>query len=145
MNTQQLPKLVEKSAKRLGRGIGSGKGGHTSGRGNKGQKARGKVSIHMEGTKFKKSLIKRLPLLRGKGKLKPWKSSAAITLKDLQAWPEKSVVNMENLIKNGFVDTWVKQVKIIGNFEIKRALNVDVLISKKAAEIVEKAGGKINR
>ncbi|MFH1960896.1 MAG: 50S ribosomal protein L15, partial [Patescibacteria group bacterium] len=42
MNLSNLPKLKgsRRSAKRVGRGIGSGKGGHTSGRGNKGQKAR---------------------------------------------------------------------------------------------------------
>jgi len=54
--------------KRLGRGYGSGKGGHTSGRGQKGQKSRTNLHILFEGLKVKKSTIKKFPLLRGKGK-----------------------------------------------------------------------------
>jgi len=63
-----LPKVVAKSKKRVGRGMGSGKGSHTTGRGQKGQKARGKINVLFEGMKMKKSLLKRLPLMRGKGK-----------------------------------------------------------------------------
>jgi large subunit ribosomal protein L15 len=70
----RLPKVVQKSKKRVGRGIGSGKGGHTSGRGQKGQKSRGKIGILFEGMKMKKSLLKRLPKMRGKGKFHPKKS-----------------------------------------------------------------------
>ncbi|KKU09324.1 MAG: 50S ribosomal protein L15 [Candidatus Woesebacteria bacterium GW2011_GWB1_45_5] len=66
-----LPKVVMKSKKRVGRGIGSGRGGHTSGRGQKGQRSRGKIGILFEGVKTKKSLLKRLPLMRGKGKFHP--------------------------------------------------------------------------
>jgi large subunit ribosomal protein L15 len=63
-----LPKVVGKTKKRVGRGMGSGKGSHTSGRGQKGQKSRTKISVLFEGMKMKKSLLKRLPLMRGKGK-----------------------------------------------------------------------------
>lgn len=66
-----LPKIIFKKKKRIGRGIGSGRGGHTVGKGQKGQKSREKVSIAFFGTKMKKSLLKRLPMQRGKGKLKP--------------------------------------------------------------------------
>jgi len=55
-----LPKVVAKSKKRLGRGMGSGKGSHTSGRGQKGQKSRGKIGVLFEGMKVKKSLLPRL-------------------------------------------------------------------------------------
>lgn len=58
------------SRKRLGRGYGSGKGGHTSSRGQKGQKSRRKMHILFEGLKVKKSTLKKFPLLRGKGKFK---------------------------------------------------------------------------
>lgn len=57
--------------KRLGRGYGSGKGGHTSSRGQKGQKTRSKMHVLFEGLKVKKSTLKKFPLLRGKGKFKP--------------------------------------------------------------------------
>jgi len=64
----RLPKVVMSKRKRLGRGMGSGKGSHTSGRGQKGQKSRGGIHVLFEGVKTKKSLLKRLPLMRGKGK-----------------------------------------------------------------------------
>lgn len=64
----RLPKVTTRKAKRLGRGIGSGKGGHTSSRGQKGQKSRGGINVLFEGMKMKKSLLKRLPKARGKGK-----------------------------------------------------------------------------
>ena len=55
-----LPKNTKKRKKRVGRGYGSGKGGHTTGRGQKGQKSRKKLNILFEGVKVKKSLINRL-------------------------------------------------------------------------------------
>lgn len=64
----RLPKVNQKRKKRLGRGMGSGKGSHTSGRGQKGQKSRSHIGVLFEGMKMKKSLLKRLPLMRGKGK-----------------------------------------------------------------------------
>ncbi len=70
----RLPKVVAKSKKRVGRGMGSGKGSHTVGRGQKGQKTRRKIGVIFEGVKMKKSLLKRLPLMRGKGKFHPKKS-----------------------------------------------------------------------
>ncbi len=61
MKLEQLSKTTVKSKKRVGRGYGSGKGGHTVGRGAKGDKARGKIGLTFEGTKVKKSLINRFP------------------------------------------------------------------------------------
>lgn len=66
-----LPKIVKSKLKRLGRGMGSGKGSHTASRGQKGQKSNGDIHILFEGMKVKKSLLKRLPKLRGKGKFSP--------------------------------------------------------------------------
>ena len=41
MKLHALPKITKPKNKRLGRGYGSGKGGHTSSRGQKGQNSRG--------------------------------------------------------------------------------------------------------
>jgi|SRR3990172_153017 len=144
MDLQHLPKIVKTGKKRVGRGIGSGKGGHTSGRGSKGRKARGKVAIGFEGTKMKKSLLKRLPLMRGKGKFKPWGTERIIVnLTTLEGWPEKQEVTLENLIKAGLVSESAGNVKILGNGEVKQKLTIKVQISKQASEKVLKAGGKI--
>ena len=43
MKLNALPKTSARRAKRLGHGYGSGKGGHTSSRGQKGQLSRGSV------------------------------------------------------------------------------------------------------
>ena len=140
----QLPKLVARHAKRVGRGIGSGKGGHTSGRGTKGQKARETVKLDFEGTKFKKSLLKRLPLLRGKGKFKPWGEKVALNLSDLEDWPAKTAVSVANLMKVGWVKTAGAKVKILAGGEIKQALTVNVPVSAEARGKIVKAGGKVD-
>lgn len=63
-----LPKITDKKKKRLGRGLGSGKGAK-SGRGiTRHQKAREDIPLHFEGGQGR--LVKRFPLLRGKGKNK---------------------------------------------------------------------------
>lgn len=146
MNLSTLPKLVERSRKRVGRGIGSGKGGHTSGRGNKGQKARGKVALTMEGTKFKKGYIKRLPFLRGKSKFKVWHHQPfVIQLADLAELPDGFEVSVANLVKKDLLShqEGAHGVKIIGSGNIKNKLVVKVPTSAGAAKIIAKAGGSV--
>jgi large subunit ribosomal protein L15 len=64
-----LPKLVFKRKKRVGRGLGSGKGAK-SGRGiTRHQKAREDIPLHFEGGQGR--MVKKYPLLRGKGRNKP--------------------------------------------------------------------------
>lgn len=144
MELNKLPKIVARSKKRVGRGIGSGKGGHTSGRGMKGQKARETVKLDFEGTKFKKSLLKRLPFLRGKGKFKSWGKKATFSLKDFTDWPSKNEVSVENLVKAGFIKNSNVSVKIIDGGEIKQALIVKVPVSKSVREKIVKASGKVD-
>jgi large subunit ribosomal protein L15 len=146
MTLDKLPKLVKRNAKRVGRGIGSGKGGHTTGRGQKGQKARTSIPQVFEGTKIKKSFIKRLPLLRGRGKLKPWgNKSVVVNLGQLAEWPKTMPVTGENLLKKGVLkDYHGEKVKILANGDIKQALEIKVSVSKSAGEKIVKAGGKIS-
>ncbi|MBI4225539.1 hypothetical protein HY612_00320 [Candidatus Roizmanbacteria bacterium] len=64
-----LVKLVSKKKKRLGRGLGSGRGAK-SGRGTtRHQKARESIPLHFEGGQAR--MVKKFPLLRGKGRNKP--------------------------------------------------------------------------
>jgi len=64
-----LPKIILPKKKRLGRGLGSKKGAK-SGRGTtRHQKARESIPLYFEGGQGR--IIKRFPLLRGKGKNKP--------------------------------------------------------------------------
>lgn len=95
----RLPKVIKRSKKRVGRGVGSGKGSHTSGRGQKGQKSRGKVGVLFEGMKMKKSLLKRLPLMRGKGKFHPKKNRKERERYQTKSVAKKSEKASEKVVK----------------------------------------------
>ena len=141
MNLSNLPKLKRVSKKRLGRGYGSGKGGHTVGRGAKGNKARGKIPIWFEGGQL--PLIRRLPFQRGKnrfGKLK--QVPVVINLKALNLLPDKSEVTVASLVKHGLVKEAEARkfgVKILGGGELLgKTLKVSVPISAGAAKKLSK-------
>ena len=142
----RLPKLVTRRAKRIGRGMGSGKGSHTVGKGQKGQKTRHTLGILFEGLKMKKSLIKRLPFARGKGKGNPSAKPVILKIDVLNVLPNNSIVDLEALIKAGIVkgDEAIKfGVKVLGGDKLEKKLTVKVKVSKTAAAQIEKAGGKV--
>jgi large subunit ribosomal protein L15 len=148
MKLNSLPKVTAKPKKRVGRGYGSGKGGHTVGRGQKGQKVRGEMGALFEGTKHRKSLLKRLPLGRGKGKLKPGRKPLIVNLKYLNLLPAESAVDIESLAKAGIVNlTEAKKlgVKILGEGDLAVKLTVALPCSVQAAEKIVKAGGKVKK
>jgi len=137
MNEIKLPKIVDRRKKRVGRGIGSGKGGHTTGRGQKGQKARGKVGILFEGFKVKKSLLKRLPLSRGKGKFHAKSKPVIVNIEVLNLLPAGSSVNIESLAKAGIVKLDEAKefgVKILGKGKLNKKLKIELPMSKSVAK-----------
>lgn len=143
MKVHELPKTVTRSKKRLGQGHGSGRG-KTSGRGTKGQKARGKIKASFEGGQL--PLIKRLPLKRGKGRNKSLNlKQLAINVKYLNIFAKDSVVNLTSLIKMGVLkaEAAKEKVKILGDGELKVALKVELPCSKGAKLKIEKAGGQV--
>jgi large subunit ribosomal protein L15 len=142
---QKLPKLVTKRKKRLGQGYGSGKGGHTSSRGQKGQKSRGSVGILFEGVKVKKSLIRRLPLQRGKAKFKAGVKPVVVPTDALNIFGDGSEININSLLEKKLVSSTeaVKGVKILSSGKLLKKLTVTVPTSKAAARQIEAAGGKI--
>lgn len=143
---KELPKVVTKSKKRRGRGYGSGKGGHTTGRGQKGQKSRRKIGILFEGVKVKKSLLKRLPLHRGKGRFKAKDKPLIVKLAYLNLLPAGTKVDIEALAKAGIVkrdDAEKYGVKILGDGKLTKRLTLALPVSNSAAKKIEKAGGKI--
>ncbi len=141
MNIHSLPKIRSRSQKRIGRGYGSGKGGHTSSRGNKGQHARNSVAIWFEGGQL--PLIKRLPFQRGKSRFKSLTANPVIIpLEKLNQLPAKTVVTMDSLIKHGLVKA--KQinkrgVKILGKGKLTTNLKIEVPTSKTVAKIAGKS------
>jgi large subunit ribosomal protein L15 len=140
-----MTKLVERKSKRVGRGHGSGKV-KTSGRGTKGQNSRGTMKLSFEGGQL--PLIKRLPLLRGKGKNLSMDArfdpkSEILNVLKLNDLPAKSEVDLELLKKSQLIDKGTKSVKVIGTGVVKVALSVQLPCSAGAKSCIEKAGGTV--
>lgn len=140
-----VPSVVVRSKKRVGRGAGSGKGFHTTGRGQKGQKARYTVHVLFEGVKTKKSLLHRLPMLPGKGRFKAQTKEVIVKLGQLEAHPAGDVT-VETLFANKIVGkkAIAVGVKIIGGGEITKKFNVKVPTTQSVAKAVSAAGGTIS-
>lgn len=144
-----LPKTIIRKKKRLGRGYASGKGGHTVGRGQKGQNSRGsrKVGLLFAGTKNKKSLVQRMPMLPGKGKMKSLKDKPLlIKTGDLETFAKGSKIDVSKLVEMGLVkekDVRRRGVKVLDGGKLSKALKVYVAVSKTAKEKIEEAGGEV--
>lgn len=138
-----LPALTTRASKRLGRGYGSGKGGHTSSRGAKGQKSRqgAKIPLRFEGGNL--PLVKRLPMLRGKGRLKAVRSVIELTLTDLDRLGQDQVT-MDTLRVAKIVPNQSTAVKVIATGTLTKAVTVTgIRVSKTARQMIEQAGGRV--
>jgi large subunit ribosomal protein L15 len=134
-------------AKRLGRGIGSGKG-KTSGRGGKGQTARTGVALNgFEGGQT--PLHRRLPK-RGFTHEPFRKELYIVNLGRIQQALDAgklsadATVDGKALVAAGVLHKVGDGVKLLGKGELKSPLTIEVLnASKSAIEAVEKLGGKV--
>ena len=141
LNSKLKTKEVKK---RLGRGIGSGKG-KTSGRGVKGQKSRSGVAIKsFEGGQM--PLYRRLPK-RGFNPIKINKKLAIINLSKIQNLINKKIISSNEkidikLLKDKkIIKKNVTKFKILGMGELKDKLNLDTdMLSKSAKEKLTKSG-----
>jgi large subunit ribosomal protein L15 len=140
LNELRPPKGARKKRKRIGRGEGSGHGG-TSTKGHKGYKARsgGKRSPGFEGGQM--PLQRRLPKRGFKNpSRKEW---SVVNLRDLSAFPDGAVVDVEGMKSSGLVKKVGFGVKILGEGEISRSLTVRAqAFSLSARKKIEAAGGK---
>jgi len=131
-----------KKKKRVGRGPGSGCG-KTSTRGEKGQKARagGGKGPAFEGGQM--PLVRRVPK-RGFTNIfrEPF---AVVNLAALEALPEGEAITAEVLLENGLVRKSAKRIKVLGEGELTRSINVSVhAVSASARQKIESAGGVVN-
>lgn len=144
MSLDKLQKSVKRGKKRLGQGHGSGKV-KTSGRGTKGQKARGSIPqrLKLGGVSF----VKRLPLFRGKSRNKKVSNKPLIVnLKQFADAKSKTVIDLEFLISNKLVtkdQAAIYGIKILGDGAVSVPLEVRLRVSNNAREKIEKAGGKV--
>lgn len=139
-----LPKIVVSKKKRLGRGAGSGKGAK-SGRGTtRHQKAREDIPLAFEGGQGR--LIKRFPLLRGKGRNKSFQTRPVlIAVEALNIFDDNEEVTVETLVVKKILNQSQKSlmVKILGNGKLTKKLTVAVPVSASVKTMIEKAGGQI--
>ena len=138
-----LEKITDRKAKRLGRGYGSGKGGHTSSRGQKGQKSRvgSKIPLWFEGGSL--PLSKRMPMWRGKSRLKVLNPTAELTFEDLNKL-EISDLSLESLKENKVIDKRFKKIKIISKGKLNKKVNVSgIKVSASAKKEIEALGGTV--
>jgi len=139
---------IFKKSKRVGRGIGSGKG-KTAGRGVKGQKARSGVAVKsFEGGQM--PLYRRLPK-RGFNAIRNRANNLVINLRDISNLIDKKKINISDKVdlssllfpKDKTNSKYVK-VKILGTGEIKHKVNLLAhSFSKSAKSKIENLGGSI--
>ena len=130
-----------KTRKRIGRGIGSGTG-KTSGKGHKGQNARsgGGVRPGFEGGQL--PLYRRLPK-RGFSNAMFKKVYAVINVSDLNVFEDGTEVTPELLFEMGIIKKQLSGIKVLGNGELEKKLNVKAhKFSDVAKQKIEAAGGK---
>ena len=146
------PAQPRRARKRVGRGLGSGKGRY-SGRGIKGQKARsgshtmrpgfegGQMPIYMRLGK------QRGPYSKDAMPIGPHRTSTIpVNLRDLErVFDDGAEVTVETLIEKGLIKNSRTDVKILGQGELKKKLRVTAhSFSASAREKIEQAGGTAN-
>ena len=131
-----------KEVKRKGRGHGSGNG-KTSGRGHKGQKARsgGGTRPGFEGGQM--PLYRRLPKRGIKKKThRNFTEIVSFNVDRLNIFEDGAEVTVDALLEKGIISNPKDGVKVLGNGELKKKLNVKLgSYSAAAKEKIEALGG----
>ena len=133
-----------KKRKRVGRGPGSGNG-KTAGRGHKGQQARSGYSRHYGFEGGQMPLFRRIPK-RGFTNAQFRIEYDIVNVSALEQYFDAgSDVTKQALLERGLIRSIKKRVKILGDGEISKKLNVEAdKFSKSAREKISAAGGAVN-
>jgi large subunit ribosomal protein L15 len=90
------------------------------------------------------ALVKRLPLLRGKGRNHSTNAKAfPVHVEKLNTLPSGTHVTLATLVKYHMIDATITRVKILGTGKLNHALKVSVPCSRNARQSIEKAGGTL--
>ena len=145
------PAQSRKDRKRIGRGMGSGKGRY-SGRGIKGQKSRSgshKMRAGFEGGQM--PIYMRLGKQRGPTSkdampMGPFRTSTVpVNVSALDRFDDGAEVTPETLVEKGVIKNTKTDVKLLGNGELTKNLTIRVhAISATAKRKVERAGGTVS-
>ncbi len=129
------------SKKRVGRGPGSGLG-KTSGRGEKGQKARSGASINPVFEGGQTPLYRRIPKRGFKNALFRVRY-ATVNVSELNVFDDNTVVTPALLKEKRIINKELDGVKVLGNGKLEKKLTIQAnKFSKSALEKIEKAGSK---
>ena len=138
-------KGARRRSKRVGRGIGSGKGGHTVGRGTKGQKARkgAKPGLGFEGGQV--PLYKRLPQIGG-FKNSRSKEVGVINLNVLNRFEDGTKITPKSIIELGVINKLPKDgIKILAGGKLDKKLILSGFVYSESAKTkIKKSGSEIN-
>lgn len=127
-----------RNKKRVGRGPGSGVG-KTSGRGQDGQKSRAGYSAKRGFEGGQMPLQRRVPK---RGFKNPFRKEYVVLNVSAFEGRDVSEVTLEDYRKLGFIKNLKDGVKILGEGDLTKAVNVHAhKFSKSAREKIEKAGG----
>ncbi len=146
MKLESIPKRKNRKGhdKRLGRGMGSGVGGHTVGRGTKGQKSRSghKSMALFEGGNL--PFYKKTPKYRGFKKPNQVKYQA-INVSELEEnFKTGDEITVETLTKKKLIRKKEANIKILGDGKLTKKLVVKGLkVSEPARKLINDAGGKV--
>ncbi|MBU0976442.1 MAG: uL15m family ribosomal protein [Patescibacteria group bacterium] len=142
---------IKKKKKIVGRGYGSGKGGHTVGKGMKGQRSRS--GFKRQRAWIREAKLNSLPKLRGIGKRsnkrkykKAKESVFILNLSDLENLREGEVITVQYLKGTGLIKGSSKKVlvRILGNGDISKKFSIKgIKVSASATKKIEQAGGKV--
>ena len=138
LNELQVAEGSRNVRNRVGRGESSGNG-KTAGRGQKGQKARGKTRLGFEGGQM--PLFRRMPK-RGFTNINR-KEYAVVNLDVLNRFDNGTEVSPAMLVEAGIVKSELNGVKILANGQLDKSLTVKAnKFSASATAAIEAAGGK---
>jgi large subunit ribosomal protein L15 len=138
LNELQVAEGSRTVRNRVGRGESSGNG-KTAGRGQKGQKARGKVRLGFEGGQM--PLFRRKPK-RGFTNINR-KEFAVVNLDVLNQFDNGTEVSPALLVESGIVKNELSGIKILANGQLEKSLTVKAnKFSAAAVAAIEAAGGK---
>ena len=130
-----------RARKRIGRGIGSGKG-KTSGRGHKGSKSRAGYSRRLAYEGGQTPLFRRLPK-RGFSNARFATLVSVVNVEDLNRFRKGTDVGPDELRDARLLRGRLERLKVLGRGDLKKALTVRAhAFSESAARKIVDAGGK---
>jgi large subunit ribosomal protein L15 len=156
INNLPSPKTNKKSV-RVGRGIGTGRGGHTTGKGTKGQRSRSGYKKPRPGFEGGQNpLSKRLPKLKNVSgsrtrtrlfKIRKEKNSPVKLSSLAETFKDGETVTYDKLIDTGLISPVSNKrliIKVLFDTDIDKKLVIEgIPVSKTAGKAIEKAGGTI--